>query len=80
MPDLVSTVEYSCPPSTATLPYTDRRTTLLLCKIQSFTICLLARMPLLQAGLKLPLAHFCNNLHISILCYTALPRRPVSSN
>ena len=41
---------------------------------QSLTICLLARMPLLQAGLKRLLAHLCNNLHISILCYTALPR------
>jgi len=33
MPDLVSTVEYSRPPPTAILSYTDRRTTLLLRKI-----------------------------------------------
>jgi hypothetical protein len=33
MPDLVSTVEYGDPSSTAILSYTDRRTTLPPCKI-----------------------------------------------
>jgi len=80
MPDLVSTAKYSAHPQLQSYPTQIGALPHCRARSQSLTFCLLVRMPLLQAGSKLLLVHFCNNLHISILCYTALLRRPVSSS